>query len=398
MRALATRIGKVPGWRVSKVADGFKVYAPDGTYVTGIHLTPSDRNADQEVIRLVDANGFLADEERYLEASERERARRVRQEQEKATAAALKAVQTAKSQVRSRARAAGPFAAIEEFDARWLLGKHLVPDVRAGVMTPELASKVLQHNTDNRPRKTATIRTVRSALQDGRWLLTHEAVAMSSDGIVLDGQNRLYVIEETGIPAELFVFVGMNPATKYVIGQQSVRTAGDAFAMAGIPNPNNTAALVRMVSMHDKPFVAWRTFRMSNDEVISAYREDPEGFVRAVHDGANTTGNSRKIRRVRVNLTTLGTAIYLIRKAGNPEKLVNEFLDGLRTGTGLRDGDPRASFVDWSNWVHIGKHPVARYEAFALTVLCWNGWVQGDYVRNLKWRDRSEFPVITVRK
>jgi len=398
MRALATRIGKVPGWRVEKMADGFKVYKPNGMFVTPIHLTPSDSNADDKVLQIVDANGFREDEERYLEAVERERTQRIEDDKRKATLAAAKLAQTAKSRVASRARAAGPFAAIEEFDPKWIFGAHHVPDVRAGVMSPELASKILDaHNTQNRPRKAASVRTVSRALQTDRWLLTHEAIAFSSDRFLLDGQNRLMSIVDTGIAAPVFVFVGMDPATKYVVGQQSVRTASDAFAMAGIPDANHSAALVRTVAMHDKPFIAWHGFRMSNDEVIDAYREDPDGFARAVHDGVNVSGKARKIKRVRCSVSTLGASIYLIRRAGNKERLVDEYLEGLKTGAGLRDGDPRASLVDWFNWVQLGKHPTARYEAFALLILSWNAWAQGDFVKNLKWRNRSEFPGITTR-
>jgi len=398
MRALATRIGKVPGWRVEKIADGFKVYAPSGAFITPIHLTPSDTGADDKVLRIVDANGFQADEERFIAEERRARQRRTEEERTKAIAAADRLAKTAKAQVSSRARAAGPFAAIEEFDAKWLFGNHSIPDVRAGIMTPALAQKLLDgHNTENRPLKNASIKTVTRALQTERWLLTHEAVALSTDRFLLDGQNRLVGIVNTGIPAPVFVFVGMDPRTKFVVGQQSVRTAADAFSMAGIPDPNNAAACVRTVTMFDKPFIAWHGFRMSNDEVIDAYREDPDGFARAVRDAANTIGQSRKIKRVRCSVSTMAAAIYLIRK-GNTRKLVDEFLEGLRTGANLREGDPRSSLVDWFTWVAVGKHPTARYEPFAMVVLAWNGWVQGDQVRNLKWRNRHEFPVITTRR
>jgi hypothetical protein len=400
MRALATRIGKVPGWRVERApgSEGYKVYAPDGSFVTGIHLTPSDVRSDDIVLRTCAASGFLEDEEKYLAREERDRRKRIEAEQQKAVLAAAKAQKVAQTRVALRARAAGPFVAIEEFEAKWLFGEHKVPDVRAGIMTPALAQKLLDgHNTENRPRKMASIRTVTRALQTERWLLTHEAVALSSDRFLLDGQNRLVSIVETGIPAPVFVFVGMDPRTKYVVGQQSVRTAADAFSMAGIPDPNNAAACVRTVTMFDKPFIAWHSFRMSNDEVIDAYRADPEGFARAVRDAANTIGQSRKIKRIRCSVSTMAAAIYLIRK-GNTRRLVDEFLEGLRTGANLREGDPRSSLVDWFSWVAIGKHPTARYEPFAMLVLAWNGWVQGDQVRNLKWRNRHEFPVITTRR
>lgn len=402
MRALATRIGKVPGWRVegAGAGQGFKVYAPNGEFVTGIHLTPSDVRSDDIVLRTCAAAGFLDDEEKYLAREERERRRRVEAEQQKAVVAAAKAQKIAQSRISNRARAAGPFAAIEEFDVKWLLGKHLVPDVRGGIMTPQLADKLLEHNTQNRPRKNATVRLVKSALQsEDRWLLTHEAVALASDPIfILDGQNRLFAISETGIAAPLYVFVGMDPRTKFVIGQQSVRTAGDAMAMAGVADHNNMAAMVRTVRMYDKPFVAWGGFKMANDEVLDAYREDTEGFVKALHDAGNTIGSARKIKRFRVSKSTLAASIYLIRKAGNKRSLVDEYLEGLRTGAGLRENDPRASLVDWFAWVQMGKHPVARYEPFAMLILSWNGWVQGDAIRNLKWKQRHEFPVITVRK
>jgi hypothetical protein len=58
-------------------------------------------------------------------------------------------------------------------------------------ITPPLARELLKRNTDNRPLRPSHVTALRAAMTRGEWQHTHQCIAFSSDGDLLDGQHRL---------------------------------------------------------------------------------------------------------------------------------------------------------------------------------------------------------------
>ncbi len=72
-------------------------------------------------------------------------------------------------------------------------------------ITPDLAFSWLQKNRDNRKVRVTWVRQLTGIIQRGEFKLTHQGIAFSSTGRLLDGQHRLLAIVDAGIPVEMVV-------------------------------------------------------------------------------------------------------------------------------------------------------------------------------------------------
>lgn len=101
-------------------------------------------------------------------------------------------------------------------------------------ITPDRAAELLARNTHNRPISRPYVREIMRELEEGRWKVTHQGVALSDDGQLLDGQHRLTAIVESGIAADMLVAEGVVRDAFDAIDQHRKRTGGQILAMAGI--------------------------------------------------------------------------------------------------------------------------------------------------------------------
>lgn len=63
-------------------------------------------------------------------------------------------------------------------------------------VTPQMASDWLSRNTGNRALRRTTVDGLKAAFGRGEYVMTHQGIAFSEDGTLLDGQHRLSAISE----------------------------------------------------------------------------------------------------------------------------------------------------------------------------------------------------------
>ncbi len=85
------------------------------------------------------------------------------------------------------------------------------------LVTPEIASEWLEKNTRNRNLNNKSVDALAKLMVDGKWLLTHQGIAFSPDGVLLDGQHRLAAICKSGISQTMQVTFGLKEETRMVI-------------------------------------------------------------------------------------------------------------------------------------------------------------------------------------
>ena len=73
-------------------------------------------------------------------------------------------------------------------------------------VTPSMAARWLEGNTHNRPINQGHVERLACEMKSGRWRLTHQGLAFSSSGRLLDGQHRLWAIVMADVPVKTRVF------------------------------------------------------------------------------------------------------------------------------------------------------------------------------------------------
>jgi len=73
-------------------------------------------------------------------------------------------------------------------------------------ITPEKASEWLVRNEGNRPVRRWWVNALSGMIKKGYWICSHQGVAFSESGKLLDGQHRLMAIQQSGISVPVCVF------------------------------------------------------------------------------------------------------------------------------------------------------------------------------------------------
>lgn len=95
------------------------------------------------------------------------------------------------------------------------------------LVTPEQASIWLNSNKINRKARNHWVDQLANQIKDGNWMLTHQAIAFSKSGMLLDGQHRLMAIEKSKIPVEMFVCFNADDEIFKAIDCGVKRSMGD---------------------------------------------------------------------------------------------------------------------------------------------------------------------------
>lgn len=100
-------------------------------------------------------------------------------------------------------------------------------------VTPQIASDWLKRNTDNRPLRKSVVQQIKAALLRGEYVPTHQGIAFSTDGSLLDGQHRLTAISELrdGV-FPMLVSIDVHPNAFLVTDTGFKRTASDMLQIS----------------------------------------------------------------------------------------------------------------------------------------------------------------------
>jgi hypothetical protein len=94
-------------------------------------------------------------------------------------------------------------------------------------VTPAMAADWLKMNTNNRPLDQKRVQAFADDIRLGRWQTTHQGIALSKDGRLLDGQHRLSAIVVAQRSVQMMVFHGVDPRTFTVMDRGKPRTLRD---------------------------------------------------------------------------------------------------------------------------------------------------------------------------
>ena len=272
-------------------------------------------------------------------------------------------------------------------DEAWIFLKHTEPDVRLISITPELADKILGFNTENRRMRGFAAKDYAATMTEGGWKLTHQGIALDTNGIVQDGQHRLQGIVDSGTTQQFFIFVGMDPAAYTALDIGMKRTYGDTMTRVGHNNAAQLGSCARLVFLFQRrDFTS--TWKVTNQQVLDTVSEDEDGFVMAM-----TWGGRLKKPPIGLAVHVGAAAFYLISRANSAER-VNQFFQGL-IDMEFEHGrsDPRNVLVRALS--NLSGTSRTGPEKLALVIKAWNAWEEGRTISVLSWRRNEEMPKVT---
>jgi hypothetical protein len=76
-------------------------------------------------------------------------------------------------------------------------------------ITPQMAKEMLVGNTANRHKRRWWVEAMANAMKRGEWITTHQGIAFTASGRLLDGQHRLEAIISRGEGVWMLVTTGI---------------------------------------------------------------------------------------------------------------------------------------------------------------------------------------------
>lgn len=251
-------------------------------------------------------------------------------------------------------------------------------------ITPELAHEILEkRNNNNRNHRPTKIKRFAADMTSASWIVTGDTVKFGSNGELLDGQNRLRAGVISDATFRTHVVFGIDPVAFKYLDSGTVRTSGDTFKVAGVPNAEIAGKATRWLMIFATENMD-RGISVANADLFEHYQKkvNKDSLERAIAD-------AKKVSRL-VPTGTLAAMLYLFERKDT--KLARIFAHDLEKE--MRGG--RTLLTRLRNLRRDNGGRLNEKYATAFTVMVWNAYRRGESIRGsqLKWTDAEPHPVI----
>ena len=224
--------------------------------------------------------------------------------------------------------------------------------------SPDEARDILAtRNNGNRKLKTAKIAQYKKSMLSGRWKFTPVPLIFEEHtGRLLDGQNRLQAIAETGRSQQFVVCDNAGPEIMQAIDQGSSRSPSDHLTTRGIHNaPSMSSLILAIIGYTRDPGGQWSIIKpISNEEYVETYEANPLLIEEADGQGKRLNKGFKLISR-----TDFSFSYYLIKSAGVDQHVIDDFFHRLSDGSDLA---PTCPVLQYRKWLYnnSGKYANTR--------------------------------------
>ncbi len=198
-------------------------------------------------------------------------------------------------------------------------------------LTPAMAEALIFMNTRNRALRPARVaRYVRDML-DGRWILTAENIAISTEGLLNDGQHRLHACVESGVSIPMTLAWGRNEKEFEKSNTGLARDAKDHLHAERIANPQVLAPMASLLLRVEGKYPFNAT--PSADVISEKSKEMGALGAEAVTKGMQAA--------CRTPATSAALAYYVIKsRTKQPTEKLDTFWDEFVTGVVTDERSP----------------------------------------------------------
>ena len=264
------------------------------------------------------------------------------------------------------------------------------PRISTEVVTPELASQILERNTSNRNIRQHRVMQMASDMANGRWVENGETIKIATDGTLIDGQHRLWAVVESGKSIPLVIIENLPKEAQATIDIGSQRTVADVVGMRGVSNANLLSAIATLVLKYQQiPDNVWSgpAAAITKPMVVEFIEQNLPLLQQA-------TAMAMDLGHIRLRNSAYGAAVFVIASQGSSEYL-EDFHRGVQTGAELGMKDPRLVLRNYAlnrNQQHTGW---VSQQTMAVVLKAFNAYVRGKEVSLFRFT-RDELPMPKV--
>lgn len=239
-------------------------------------------------------------------------------------------------------------------------------------VSPSLAKRWLDSNAENnRNPKVGKIPGYARDMGNGDWNEeTGETIKFTSDGTLIDGQNRLHAVVISGKTIKFDIAFDVPRDAMTVIDTNASRTFADVLKIAEAPERMGSSGIVRWIVAWDRGSYmgSGGRYAPTHSEMWEIYHKEAERFDAAI---------TRAVECYRAGLGTvgaMGTAYVLFHRI-NPDDAAR-FFSAYISGANLPPKHPALTLA--KRLLRKRRNRITRQEQLALTIRAWNAFRKGE--------------------
>lgn len=256
-------------------------------------------------------------------------------------------------------------------------------------VTPDLATLLLENNALNRPINDSHVIELADQMKRGLWELNGESIILSREGIILDGQHRLWACVESKKPFLTVVTRGVDKDTFHTIDTGRKRSGGDVLVihskLTGEPirYAQQVSAAITICLEYQRGVLKQKgrgDAKISRADVVKFYQDNPaieQWVVRSKVKKDWSTAYSASIAAV----CYIGSKKYEMKAV--------DFMYGFITGEELSGRSP---ILALRTRLGIEKR-MFKWERLALMIHAFNAFIDNKELSILKL-PKGEIPLI----
>jgi hypothetical protein len=251
-------------------------------------------------------------------------------------------------------------------------------------VTPDLANDLLRLNTQNRPVKSVVLNRYISDMKAGKFVFSGDAIKISKEGVLLDGQHRLLAVVSSGISIQTHIQSGLDPAVFTVLDTGSPRTISDIMALKNYKYYSSVAPVARIIRAIEKGLTVSNTDGTLANRKNDAQLALVQSMDKDLLEESCKVAHEFRARHKLVELSLLAAMYYVLSTKGRGSE-AKTFLDLLSLGDGL------GSTTNSSIWLlrnrlidNLSSSTKLTLNAkYFLLVSCWNHFIKNRSMKRL---------------
>jgi len=260
------------------------------------------------------------------------------------------------------------------------------------VMTPQWAAQILKTaNHDNRPIRRAAVKRLAESIKDGMWQITHQGIAIDTNGKLQDGQHRLSAIVEANQPVEILLTTGTYPASYGVLDCGVGRTAADSLERIGTcKNSNRAAAGIKVYLLYKRhPQKIWgNTDAPPQTTIVQFYKENKNTVDWATEHGSSSSSTYRLL-----NPSALIAFLLLAAEDSETKEKAKIFAKLLATPSMQPEDSPVFAYRRLLEGNSLSKQNLQQ-RSLACIIKCFNYWANDFSLKQFKQPAMNPMPII----
>jgi hypothetical protein len=235
-------------------------------------------------------------------------------------------------------------------------------------MTKERVDSMIESNTSNRNLRTRVVEAYARDMISGNWETTHQGIAISSCGKVIDGQHRIHALKKAGYPAiKMLIVTGLKFEVQKYVDQQAKRNIRDVLRVSFDANFS-----------HHAPAIARLLIAVDQSQHINPTASEIADKVGEYMDEIETITTITKAKKSFFAAAYLAGFVRVLKENPDRESDIVAFIKSVQEGVMLTKQDPAfhlRSFLINTKGSHQGGGMIT--ERYLKTLKAANAYLEG---------------------